>query len=588
MRKILVAAGGFGLTVVLSAQQQAPVFRGGVSLVPLDVRVVDNSGNPVKDLKQRDFTIKEDGVVQAIRHFSSWSFKADSAEILAAPKLRGSTGPAGADAPAPPPNRRVFLMVLARGYHQIASNYVDSLSNFITGRILPQDHVAIMAWNRTTDFTTNHALLGDLLTRYRDKHKEIEHELQLWFSGLRAIYGSKEIPPHIQKMIDDVFGRDTSLRPRPISPAEAVDNARIAEQSRRMGDAIQRNSEIANKLRDGFSTLPDVGAQIAAELTDVSLEEYHAQLTQSMSDVGNLYAGIGYLRHLEGEKHLVMITERGIYLPDQQSNTSLARIASDARIAFDIIQTGGVLQPHAPVFLDTGGIKTFNLPTTNEMFAETFKIQDLRLMADITGGQLQPFRTGSDAFRRLDAANAFQYLLAYAPARSELDGKFRKISVTVNRPGVRVMMRQGYYAVDRPVILDRRELATSTRISAAAAYTQLIDHIKLTLAKPTISGQQLSIAITIDVTHVGFSIQGDRHHAEVDLAVFVGDMRGTPVGSLQSRAELNLTEASYQRALKDGQTITLTVPITGLAATVKVVGYDYAADLVGTNSIKVR
>ena len=586
MTKILAAVAGFGLTVVLSAQQQAPVFRGGISLVPLDVRVVDNSGNPVKDLKQGDFTIKEEGVIQAVRHFSSWSFKADAAEIMAAPKLRGST-PA-ADAAAAPPNRRVFLIILGRGYHQVVSNYVDSLSNFITARLLPQDHVAILAWNRTTDFSTNHALLGDVLARYRDRHKEIEHELQMWFSGLRAIYGSKEIPPHIQKMIDDVFAGATGLRPRAVSPAEAVDNARIAEEARRMGAAILRNSEIANKLRDGFSTLPDLGAQIAADQTSISLEEYAAQMIQTMSDVGNLYAGIGYLRHLEGEKHFVMITERGVYLPDQQSNTSLARVASDARIALDIVQTGGVLQPHAPVFLPTGGIKTFHLPSTNEVFADSFAIQDLRLMADITGGQLQPFRTGSEAFRRLESSNTFQYLLAYAPAKAELDGRFRKVSVTVNRPGVRVMVRQGYYAVERPVILDRRELATSSRISAAAAYPQLIDHIKLTLAKPTISGQNLSIPITIDISHVGFTKEGDRHRAEVDIAVFVGDTRGNPVGHIQSRANLNLTAATYQRALQDGVTITLTVPITGYADVVKVVGYDYAADLVGTNSIRVR
>ena len=45
-----------------SAQQPPPpTFRTGVTLVPVDVRVLDREGKPVTDLKQSDFTVLEDG-----------------------------------------------------------------------------------------------------------------------------------------------------------------------------------------------------------------------------------------------------------------------------------------------------------------------------------------------------------------------------------------------------------------------------------------------------------------------------------------------------------------------------------------------
>ena len=39
-------------------------------MVPLDVRVVDENGNPVPDLKPEDFTVTENNVRQTIRHLS--------------------------------------------------------------------------------------------------------------------------------------------------------------------------------------------------------------------------------------------------------------------------------------------------------------------------------------------------------------------------------------------------------------------------------------------------------------------------------------------------------------------------------------
>src|SRR4029453_18484877 len=57
----------------LAAQQPdqpAPLFRGGVDLVLVDVVVRDKTGAPVKKLTAADFDLLEDGVRQQIRMFA--------------------------------------------------------------------------------------------------------------------------------------------------------------------------------------------------------------------------------------------------------------------------------------------------------------------------------------------------------------------------------------------------------------------------------------------------------------------------------------------------------------------------------------
>ena len=354
-----------------ASPQQPPALRSRVTVVPIDVRVIDQRGRPVTDLRREEFTVLEDGVPQPIGVFSTQAYVADETASVAALPLR-----AHAETDATPRNRRVFLFVLGRGRHQVASKYVDAMMSFLDRHTLPQDQIALQAWNRATDFTTDHALLKRTVLRFRDGHAEIERDLAEWFSGLRAIYGSKEIPAHIQKKIDAVFEEAASLRARPLAPAAIGDKDRIDREAREVTDNLQRNREIQARLAAGMPTLPDTAAANAASLTDLEFDEYMAKMTETMQDVGSLYAGVGYLRILEGEKHLVMLTANGFQLPSMDSEVNIARAASDARVALDVIQTGGMIGPPQPRFVPGAGVIMSPLPTTNQVFDQSFRIPD--------------------------------------------------------------------------------------------------------------------------------------------------------------------------------------------------------------------
>ena len=48
---------------------------------------------------------------------------------------------------------------------------------------------------------------------------------------------------------------------------------------------------------------------------DLSLEDFVTATAQTLQDLGNIYAAISYLKHFEGEKHLVFFTEKGAPRP---------------------------------------------------------------------------------------------------------------------------------------------------------------------------------------------------------------------------------------------------------------------------------
>ncbi len=564
-----------------------PAIRTGITMVPVDVRVVGRDGKPILDLKREEFTILEDGVPQSIRHFSSLAFTPDPSAALAEPILRRASGP-----DIRPQNRRVFLILLARGHHQGPSKYVDALAAFMERRVLPQDQVAMMAWNRATDFTTNHDLLRRTLLRYRNRHDRIETLMSEWFRDLRAVYGSREIPAHIEREIDVVFEEAGAIRARRLAPARGRDDQAIDADARRTADDLRRSQEITEKLAAGAHSVRDLSAEITASTVDFSFEEFMAQVGGSQQDLASLYAGIAYLRHLEGEKHLVLITENGIRLPRLEHEVNLARVASDARVAVDVIQTGGVVGLPRPQFVLTPGGRDIVLapwPTRNQVFNETFAMQALRAMAETTGGQLFAFTGGDDALKRIDETLRFQYLLGFSPSGDQ-NGKYRRIAVRVSRPGARVIHRQGYFAADRLVPLDRREFITFSRIQAAAEYGGVIDHLKVALGRPLVTrgdDQTVSIDVTVDISAVKFTPLDGRHAAALDVALFCGDDKQNLVCESRQRVDLNLTDSLREEMLRKGASFAVRAPFKGAPRVLKVIVYDYGADLVGTASAAI-
>ena len=97
------------------------------------------------DLRQEDFTVIEDGVRQNIAHFSFQALTAIPVDPSAPTKGLLRKIPV---AELTPETRRTFLIVLGRGRLQHPSRGIDGLLTFVRKDLLPQDLVAVLAYNR--------------------------------------------------------------------------------------------------------------------------------------------------------------------------------------------------------------------------------------------------------------------------------------------------------------------------------------------------------------------------------------------------------------------------------------------------------
>jgi VWFA-related protein len=560
-----IACATFLAAVSLAAQQQQPspvpgTFRSTIALVPVDIRVLDRDGKPVTDLTQADFTIVEDGVRQEIRHFSKHALVPE--ETTAITEVRD----AGPVAGLAPQRKRTFLIVLGRGRLEGPSKGVNATIRFVRERLLPQDVAAVLAYNRATDFSTDRAQLVAMLERFRDGHHEVEARLAHGSgSGLAGLFGGSTIPDQVQARIDGIFAAPGGLGFRTVPPGRVTDRGRIAQDYRR-GVDIRLTTDVAasGERRPEF---------------DTSLDEYLLNHSQTMTDLENIYTGIEYLRYLEGEKHLVFITERGLFLPRLEDDTSIAAMANDARVVLDTIQTGGLSGGEPATASRAAGLPG---PT----FTESFAMSTLRTMSDLTGGHASIYAYADKAIERIDESTRFQYLLGYSPTNSNWDGRYRRIQVKVNRPDVSLASRSGYYGRQQLVPYNREEFLTFSRVQAAALYPDQVRDIKVKV-KPTLQrgsdgdGDAI-VDLTIDISRLALETEDGGRTGELTVAVYCNDMDGKATGDAWKKIRVTVPDDKYKQTLRDGIEYTIRLPAKNSSRHLKVVVYDYRADVVGT------
>jgi VWFA-related protein len=594
---IILAAVVLALAAHVAAQTQgqpkAPqvpgTFRTRVTLVPVDVRVLDQDGRPITDLSQNDFTILEDKVPQEIRHFSRYGLTPETPAPGARPLLRQVP-----TLELVAQNHRTFLIVLGRGRLQEPSKGLTAAIRFVREQLLPQDHVAVLAYNRATDFTTDHVKVADVLTRFKESHERIEALIAHRFAptpdgpALEAIYGSKDIPASVQSLIDDVFHAPGGITSRELPPGAVTEAARIDEDTRRANRAML-DAELFKQrkgLNDAAGLLtPTLRSELdEAEsnlYSDLPFGIYVAYNVQTLQDLQNLYAGIQYMRYLEGEKHLVFVSEQGLFLPRLEDDKSLAAVANDARVVIDTIQTGGLWG--GPLPSSPSSPPVIPGPSVNH----TWAMGTLKTISELTGGQASIYAYAEPALARVNRTTLSGYLLGYYPSNAKLDGSYRRISVKVNRPGAAVLFRHGYYAREVLVPFDREAFLSYSRIASAGGYGKEVRDIKLALKASVVrSGGGVKpgvfVEVKIDLSRVGFEQIDDRYVGVLDIAVFCTDSKENLVGDLWQKMDLNLQEESYRRLMQDGLTYTGLVTVKSRAGYVKVVVHDRRADLIGS------
>ena len=559
--RVSVVSSTILLSVTLSAQSsapQTPQFRASTTLVPMDVRVVDKKGVPVTDLTAADFVLLENGVAQTIAHFATTTLSPTEAPAPGSRPRRASDAFELVSS-----NQRTFLIVLARGWLQAPSKGVDAAIHLVQDLAMPQDYVAVQAWDRATDFTTDRQVTLAVLERFKKDHGGIEASIVQWQNSLEYVYGDGRIPKRIQTRIDAVFGGPKAPRVRTMEGG-SVGTKRLDDQRARLAAGA-----------------PDLADQF--EMRDaVSLESFIASGARTKDDLSALYIGVEYMRHLAGQKHVIFVSEYGVSgrLDDDRS---IGRRAADARVVLDIIHSGGM--PCA-----SRGCTDLNFfsPPPNMISTGI----SARAYSGLSGGQFFAHRNKNSSIDldKIDQASRFHYTLGYYPLKEPTDGKYRRVEVKLLRKDLTVLARDGYFARAEIGPLDTRKAVSYGRVAGAAEHAWPISDLSIaSITATAVAGRmpQTRVALTIDLSRVGFDRVNGLNVGSLEVAAFAVNRGREQAGHRWDTVNLTFTDDRLAEVLRTGLHYELTIDLTAKADEVKVVAYDYESDLVGSAVAKI-
>jgi VWFA-related protein len=420
-------------------------FRADTALVVLDLVVRDKKGQPVRDLRPEEIQVSEDGVKRDVAAFRL--VEAD-APTLAAGGTTPGPGPAAAnptrllslttlifeplDGTAAPLARKAALQFLERALGERARVAVVRLGR---GLSLVQPFTSNPEHlRRAIELVTNTApdaqqsLLAQA-QRAADYYRKLNAAATQTSGGPAPPLGSPRDPGRAEE----------ASGPCDFCPVAGDQGSAAVERKFAEVQAIAlRTTDLVQRQQQGESTLWPLLALLKAQ------EELAGRKTVVFFSTGlrvppNLD---GLFRTAIGQANRSSVSIYSVDVRGLDTTRELAGVGSALRQAAAASYLANTRVDGA---ITRDEVETFDTAEDALRLNATGTLRDL---SESTGGLL--IANTNDLGKRLEqvASDLRQYYeVSYAPARSEYDGKFRKIEVKVFRKGVSVQSRSGYFAL---------------------------------------------------------------------------------------------------------------------------------------------
>lgn len=212
----------------------------------------------------------------------------------------------------------------------------------------------------------------------------------------------------------------------------------------------------------------------------------------------------------------------------------------------------------------------------------------IRNLSDMSGGH--PIYGTNDlgaAIRRVIDDSADTYILGYYPDHNKWNGEFREIKVKVNRPGVEVRSRRGYYAFAETTSAAQRDAAKladamkSPLESTDLGFDVQADGVIVNGAR------QLKVKVTLDANQLRFQQKSDRSIDNITEHWAQFDSVGQQVNVSSNTINLKPSQDGLKELLHAGFTFSETVPVAEGAAEIRLVLRDIGSGAVGSVIIPV-
>ena len=383
-----------------------------VNVVNVDVYVTDKKGNPVTGLTKDDFSVFENGRPVELTNFYAVAGGEPQVQVAGATDLEPGEEAAVPEASVPiaplplviPEDQRLYLVIyfdnlFLRPFSR--NKVIDNSRRFLLDNIREGDEVMLVTFERSL------------------------HVRHPFTSDSRRI---------LEAM--DELRELSAFEPR--QRTERRDVIRLIDSSR---DAFEARSHVESYAEAIFH---DLGTSIKA------VKEIVGSLAGLPGRKALLYVSDGIpmtaaedLFYLIDEKYQRGTTSQlaaASYRARRQFN-ELTSLANANRVKFYTLEASG-LTAHASLSAEYGQRDTSMISA--DVMRESNREQPLMVMADATGGQaILNTNDFKSAFERIGSDFGNYYSLGYSPVHA-VQGRYYKIDVKVDRPGVEVRHRHGY------------------------------------------------------------------------------------------------------------------------------------------------
>ena len=530
MKKIaLLAALLLNCTIAVVSQNVRPtptpeqddVVKISTALIQVDVSVTDKKGNVVTDLKAGDFEIYENGEKQPISNFS---FIANVRHETAALREK----PATTDVPAPPVSvrpeqvRRTFALVVDDLSLSFESAYYTrrSLKKFVDEQMLDGDLVAII---RTG------AGIGALQQFTADKRQ------------LHAAIEKVKWNP----MGSGNIGAFAPIEPTPLETQAALGDTTVSDEDLE----LERN-----RIR----SMDDFQGSVFA--------------TGTLGALRYIVTGMG---ELPGRKSVILFSDGfKLFEEDESGSSGGSRIMDFLRQLIDLANRSSI------VFytLDARGLQTTGFtaqdnvinPTSERLQRMMSDRRDqlldtqagLSYLAEETGGFAVLNNNDLNRGLRRVLNDQSYYLIGYTPDSETFDAakrRFNKLEIKVNRPGVNVRYRSGFFNVAEENVAKAPSAPKTPveQIRAALMSPFGMNEISLRLntlfGNDTAQGSYVRSLLHVDAKDLKFTDapNGMKTAAFDVIAASFGD-NGVPVDQLGKSYTINVNAENYALIQKKG------------------------------------
>jgi VWFA-related protein len=416
---ILLAAAAVG-TAAETQNPAPPRFPGGVETVIVDVAITDKKGNPITDLSKSDFTILEDGATEKIDSF-------DKVEL----PLHASSTPApipvvSSNTSAEVQKGRSFIVVFD-DLHMTSTDAKparETIARFLTNGTREGDRVMLLTtgggawWNSRMESGREELL--DMLKHFEGRRK--------------------------RKATQDVMGDWEAMRIHMDHDTQVADNVLRRWQNMGVDMADDNGPQFTMGENQARGAIDNGPGMINAYIAMRAQEFYTEARNLNTATLDTLERALLALQGSRGRKSMVLVSSGFISdynLPQFRRVLQAARRANVAIYFVDVRGLSGI----PALFSAETAQAADSRDVSPAFFEQRAEAEGSDGLAEDTGGfSIKNTNDLNGGIDRIANESRSYYLIGYNPVNAERDGKWRKIQVKVNRKGVEIHARKGYFA----------------------------------------------------------------------------------------------------------------------------------------------